>query len=84
MHDDCIKHMEHISEFLDGELDEAGCEAIRAHLQECPQCRYCVESLKKTLGVLQHCPEESVPTDVHDRLKAALRECMSRQSGNHA
>jgi mycothiol system anti-sigma-R factor len=84
MHEDCMKHIEHISEFLDGELDEATCEEIRAHLRECPACRECVESLKKTVDVLKRCPDESVPGDVHDRLKAALRRCVAQRTGDSA
>ena len=78
MHEVCIKYAEHISEFLDGELDEAASEEIRAHLRECPECRACVDSLKKTLDVMKRCPRESVPHDVKHRLRAALRECMSQ------
>ena len=84
MHEDCMKHIEHISEFLDGELDEAACEEIRAHLRACPACRACVESLKKTMDVLKRCPDESVPSDVHNRLQEALRECMAQRPENRA
>lgn len=78
MHEDCMKHVEHISEFLDGELDEATCEEIRAHLRDCPECRACVESLKKTVDVMKRCPRESVPRDVKLRLRAALRDCVAQ------
>ena len=78
MHHDCMKHVEHISEFLDGELDEAASEEIRAHLRDCPECRRCIESLKKTVEVMKRCPRESVPGDVKHRLRAALRECMAQ------
>ncbi len=78
MHHDCMKHVEHISEFLDGELDEATCEEIREHLRDCPECRTCLESLKKTVDVMKRCPRESVPNDVRDRLRDVLRECMTR------
>lgn len=78
MHEGCMKHLEHISEFLDGELDEATCEEIRAHLRDCPACRECIESLKKTVEVLKRLPRESVPADIKHRLRASLRECISQ------
>lgn len=80
MHEACRKYAEHISEFLDGELDQATSEEIRAHLECCPECRACVESLKKTLKVMRQCPRESVPNDVKRRLREALRDCMARES----
>ncbi|MGM0663318.1 MAG: anti-sigma factor family protein [Thermodesulfobacteriota bacterium] len=73
-----MKHAEHISEFLDGELDEAACEEIRAHLRDCPACRNCLESLKKTVEVLRRLPRETVPADIKQRLRASLRECMTQ------
>jgi mycothiol system anti-sigma-R factor len=78
MHEHCMKHLEHISEFLDGELDESACEEIRAHLRDCPECRECVESLKKTLEVLRGLPRESVPADIKGRLRTSLRMCLTR------
>jgi anti-sigma factor (TIGR02949 family) len=73
-----MKHIEHISEFLDGELDEATCEEIRAHIRDCPECRACVESLERTVDVMKRTPRESVPRDVKNRLRAALRECLAQ------
>ncbi len=78
MHEGCTKHVEHISEFLDGELDEATCEEIRAHLRECPDCRKCFESLQKTLEVLKRLPRETIPADIKLRLRASLRECITQ------
>lgn len=35
-HLDCSNFMDHVFEFLDGELDESQCEEFARHLRECP------------------------------------------------
>ncbi len=82
MHEGCMKHAEHISEFLDGELDEAACDELRSHLQECPECRKCFESLKKTVEMLRRLPRETVPSDIKIRLRTSLRECIAQERSN--
>ena len=78
MHEDCMRYAERISEFLDGELDEETFSEIRAHLESCPECRHCVESLRKTTALLKRTPKEAVPADVRKRLRSALRACLDR------
>jgi anti-sigma factor RsiW len=76
----CRKHFDRISEYLDGELDDALCREIEAHLRDCPECRECIDSLRKTIRICRGAAEESVPEEVRIRLRAALRECM-REGG---
>jgi len=78
MHEDCMKYAERISEFLDGELDEEIFAEIRSHLEVCPECRHCVESLRKTTDLLKRTPRDSVPADVRKRLRTALKACLDR------
>jgi anti-sigma factor (TIGR02949 family) len=35
---DCRRILERVHQFLDHELDEASCDAIRAHLEACEDC----------------------------------------------
>lgn len=83
MREACMKHMDHISEFLDGELDEAACEEIRAHLRDCPECRECVESLKRAVDFLRRLPREEIPADMKLRLRESLRDCIARGGPEH-
>ena len=38
MSDDCSEYLERIVYFLDNELDEADCSAVRLHLDHCNPC----------------------------------------------
>ena len=37
---DCSNFMEHVFEYLDGEMTESDCEDFARHLRECPPCLY--------------------------------------------
>ncbi|MBW1800386.1 MAG: zf-HC2 domain-containing protein [Deltaproteobacteria bacterium] len=80
MHDDCKKYFERISEYLDGELDASICEKINQHLQECPECRNCLESLKKTVDICKKLPPETIPEDVQARIREHLRHLLEKQA----
>ena len=69
----CKKHFEKVSQYLDGELDAQTCEKIRQHLQECPECRHCVDSLKKTIDLCRNLPKEKVPPKMRRNLLESLR-----------
>lgn len=78
MHEECRKYADRISEFLNGELDEASREEIEQHLCDCPECRECIESLRKTVDVLKHTPREPVPADTKRRIREALKACLAQ------
>ena len=80
MHDDCKKYFDRISEYLDGELDASICEKINQHLKDCPECRNCLESLKKTVDLCKKMPLETIPEDARDRLREHLRHLMEKQA----
>jgi anti-sigma factor RsiW len=80
MSEECRKYFDRISEYLDGELEQDICHEIDAHLRECPECRRCVESLKKTVELCREGAREEIPQDAKERLKSALRECIERRS----
>jgi anti-sigma factor (TIGR02949 family) len=78
--EDCIKYFDKISDYLDGELDSRTRAEIERHLLECPVCRDCVESLRKTLKLLKSSPNEPVPQDVKSRIRSALKDCIRGSS----
>ena len=78
MHEDCKEYFERISEYLDGELDGSLCEKIERHLRACPECRDCIESLKKTVGLCKKIPPEQVPREVRKRLRETLRSFLGK------
>jgi mycothiol system anti-sigma-R factor len=70
----CKKYFQKISEYLDGELDKEICQKIRQHLQGCPECRRCLDSLRKTIDLCKEAGREKIPSDAQERLRSTLRE----------
>ena len=79
MHEDCKELFEKISEYLDGEADQITCEKIEEHIRECPECQTCFESLKKSVALCKELPNEEVPIETKQRLRAALTAFMKQQ-----
>ncbi len=61
-----------LSEFIDGELDDALCQEIERHMESCDNCRIVVDTLRKTILLYRDSPQETVPPDVHARLVKVL------------
>ena len=80
MHKGCKEYFERISEYLDGELDGNLCEKIEQHLRECPECRGCIESLKKTVGLCKKIPSDQIPPEVRARLRATLKSYLRQDA----
>ncbi len=84
--DDCRALKDQLSEFIDGELDDALCEEIKRHMESCDNCRVMVDTLRKTVILYREAPQETVPPDVHDRLVKVLdlEQLKKRQDQDHA
>ncbi|HUX88107.1 MAG TPA: zf-HC2 domain-containing protein [Chloroflexota bacterium] len=52
---------EMLSEYLDGQLDEATRQRVEAHLVTCADCRADYETLRQTVRVLRQLPMRAVP-----------------------
>lgn len=79
MKEDCKKHFEMISEYLDGELDLDVCQKIEQHLLECPECRVCFDALKKTVDLCRKSAREEIPADMRVRIRSRLRDCFEHR-----
>ena len=77
MKEACKKDFERMSEYLDGELNVDICREIENHLRQCPECRECVDSLRKSIELCKKAAEEKVTPDMRGRLRAALRDCLA-------
>jgi mycothiol system anti-sigma-R factor len=69
---DCVDFLERIVYFLDNELDEADCSAVRLHLDACNPCleKYDLQRTMKAV-VARSCTEaapEELRTRVLDRI----------------
>lgn len=63
---------EHLSEYIDGELDPGAAERVERHVGMCPECRRVLASLKRTLAGLMGLREDE-PGDITDSVIARLR-----------
>ncbi len=71
-----MKCFQRISEYLDGELEDEVCREIDEHLRQCPECMEYVDSLRKTIQLCKGTAMEEMPVDIHDRIRAKIRELL--------
>ena len=78
--EDCADYLERIVYFLDNELDEADCSAVRHHLDECGPCleKYDLQRTVKTV-VARSCTEQA-PEGLLNRVRVQIREVQVRIS----
>jgi anti-sigma factor RsiW len=69
-----------LSEYLDGILEKGLWDEVENHLSQCPECMSCLESMRKTIKLCKDGSQEKIPTDLHERLRSKLRECISGNS----
>jgi len=69
---DCNEVLEQLSEFLDVDARAELCRTIEQHLTQCHDCRYYVDSVRKTIVLYQADREVDVPVTVSAQLQAAL------------
>jgi anti-sigma factor RsiW len=67
-HGECRKLLKDLSDYVDGELDQALCVEIERHMDECDNCRVVVDTLRKTVLLYHSLPPEPMPVDVEARL----------------
>lgn len=78
--EECVEYIERIVYFLDNELDEADCGAVRRHLEECGPCleQYDLQRTVKTV-VARSC-SEAAPEALRERVLWQLRQVQVRIS----
>jgi predicted anti-sigma-YlaC factor YlaD len=75
MHDkeNCRQLLNSLSDYIDGDLQQALCETIDAHMADCENCRIVVDTLRKTVYLYQTSTDvPEMPTDVKERLYRRL------------
>lgn len=71
-HRHCLALFEKLSEYIDNELDEATRREIEAHLEDCIQCKVCLETLKRSVAICRHSTPQSPPASLSRRLAAMI------------
>ncbi|MER3413433.1 MAG: hypothetical protein C4341_04190 [Armatimonadota bacterium] len=62
-----------LSAYLDSELSGSEMQQVRAHLEECADCRAECDGLRDVKSLLRGLPPCCAPDGLEDRLKASLR-----------
>lgn len=70
----CRHLLGHLSDYVDGELeDQALCQEIEHHLEDCENCQVVVDTLKKTIKLYQTSTRKTeMPDEVRARLFQTL------------
>lgn len=70
----CEEVLANISDYVDGDLAKDLCAKIELHMGECNNCRVVVDTMRRTVEIVQLSDEgEDLPTDIHQRLLARLQ-----------
>ena len=71
---DCADFLERIVYFLDNELDEADCSAVRLHLDACNPCLEKYDLQRTVKAVVARSCAESAPDELRKRVLLRIRE----------
>ena len=82
---DCNEVLEQLADYLDPDSRAELCRAIEEHMTHCRDCRFEVDTVRRTIVLYQSDREVQVPALVVSRLEAALsREYRTTGSGGGA
>lgn len=72
-HPECRELLGKLSDYVDGELEDALCAELETHLEGCHNCRVMVDTLRKTITLYQGQGSAGLPPDVEERLYKVLK-----------
>ena len=75
----CRELLERLSEYLDGELDEAACAEIESHMADCEPCVAFLRSLRHTVAQIGSLPQPRLPEDVKRACAEAYEKFLGRR-----
>jgi mycothiol system anti-sigma-R factor len=78
--EECADYLERIVYFLDNELDEADCSAVRMHLDECGPCLEKYDLQRTVKAVVARSCSEAAPDHLRERVRVQIREVQVRIS----
>ncbi len=68
----CSGVVEHLSDYLDGELEPRILNEVEAHLEECEDCQHCAEEIRATIDMIRQNVSRSLPESERERVRARL------------
>lgn len=76
---ECEAYQEYFSAMLDGELSEEAAQALRVHVENCPDCRAACTAFTFIENALPDAFPE-VPAGLHEHILGGVRQAVSRQT----
>jgi mycothiol system anti-sigma-R factor len=71
----CREVLETLFQYIDGEMDDAGCAAIRRHIELCASCMSHIDfEIEIKRIVRTKCSETGPPAVLVERVRAFLRD----------
>lgn len=70
---DCGRLKELLPDYLDPDLQDQVCVEVRAHLEECEDCRVFVKTVETTIVLYKERPHHEVPEEVRIDLRNLIR-----------
>lgn len=78
----CNEATEHVWDYLDGELSEADCAKIKAHIEQCPPCeKLYLEQRRFKETVHRACGCESAPLALKNKIVSMIAALKSEACG---
>ena len=77
----CQEVVEIVTDYLEGQLDEATRVELEAHLALCPGCDLYLEQMRATIDQLGHVPVESLSEQAQSDLMSAFRTFHDADTG---
>ena len=75
---ECVDFLERIVYFLDNELDESDCSAVRVHLDACNPCLEKYDLQRTVKAVVARSCSEAAPQELRERVLFRIREVQVR------
>ena len=77
----CQEVVEIVTDYLEGQLDEATRTELEAHLALCPGCDLYLDQMRVTIDELGHVPVESLSEQAQSDLMSAFRTFHDADTG---
>jgi anti-sigma factor RsiW len=70
----CLEVFARLSEYVDGELPPADCDAIREHIRDCRPCLDFIASLRRGITAARHLGSVEKPVPLSEETRERLRQ----------
>ena len=76
----CREMVAKLSEYLDGELEDDLLSEVDEHLSDCDTCESLLDSLRRTIELVENLPAPPLPDDVRREVREAYRRARASRS----